>query len=337
MSSTQPLDEATILNRFLLQPSSLPVILPYKAFLSLLPQAVQDDESLKRPLRRLYTTLQFQRNIDVDHVRETIAREVANGGNFKARLRKAIAREMDGSMDDDEAVIIDLISRPTPKLKASRATRVQDTRSPELEMSRKRKRSSNDASEGSEDEDDTTRGTEAPPRRVTRSSTALSEQQDENNSQEEDPEDDGSSSDSDEQSDHEIPESPSSSPPPEIPSSPSSHIPPNNADTLLDYAFHGPRGLGLSSTYDKNRPQSTFHSRTSLLSAMESAVRSLQTEITMLDSEAKAIMKNMQVTVGDLSDLRYGKFARDNAGQASLEEGVLEELRGLRDAVGRGQ
>ena len=110
-------------------------------------------------------------------------------------------------------------------------------------------------------------------------------------------------------------------------------------DALLDTAFHGPRGIALPShTHPGGGGGVAYHSKDSLLDAMEAAIASLQGEIAALETEATQTMQAMRETVGDLSDLRYGKLGRDGGGgggSAGVENEVEEGLRELRRAVER--
>lgn len=81
--------ETSILQSYLLPPSPLPTILPYSSFLQLVPAQHRSHPHLKR----LYRDLQFQRNVDVNTVRENIDREVARSASLKADLARRIANE----------------------------------------------------------------------------------------------------------------------------------------------------------------------------------------------------------------------------------------------------
>ncbi|KAL3452502.1 Cnl2/NKP2 family protein-domain-containing protein [Aspergillus insuetus] len=69
------------------------------------------------------------------------------------------------------------------------------------------------------------------------------------------------------------------------------------------------------------------HSVSSLLSAMETASASVEHEIAAVDEEAAALLSELNSTVGDLSDLRYGKM-HGSVG-ATDDEVVSEAIRGL--------
>ncbi|KAI5791695.1 Cnl2/NKP2 family protein-domain-containing protein [Peziza echinospora] len=61
-----------------------------------------------------------------------------------------------------------------------------------------------------------------------------------------------------------------------------------------------------------------------LLAQMEDAVQELAEEERRLEEMCKSILKDMQEAVGDLSDLRYGKFSTQG-----IEGKVIDQLRNL--------
>lgn len=75
-----------------------------------------------------------------------------------------------------------------------------------------------------------------------------------------------------------------------------------------------------------NRSQTRTHSLSSLLPDMNRACEDLESEIATLNAEVTRVSDDLETTIGDLSDLRYGKF-----GQAPSSNGVAEEVvNGLR-------
>ncbi|KAL4792130.1 Cnl2/NKP2 family protein-domain-containing protein [Aspergillus venezuelensis] len=70
-----------------------------------------------------------------------------------------------------------------------------------------------------------------------------------------------------------------------------------------------------------------YHSASSLLSAMESACAGIESEIAGVDTEATTLLSELNSTVGEMSDLRYGKM-QGSVG-ATDEEVVSEAIRGL--------
>ena len=66
----------------------------------------------------------------------------------------------------------------------------------------------------------------------------------------------------------------------------------------------------------------------SILPELDTACSDLEAEITELEDQAGTVLSEMQRTVGELSDLRYGKFA------VSVREKVLDGLKELRATAG---
>ncbi|EAW10512.1 Cnl2/NKP2 family protein [Aspergillus clavatus NRRL 1] len=78
---------------------------------------------------------------------------------------------------------------------------------------------------------------------------------------------------------------------------------------------------------ETNAASSEYHSTASLLSAMEEACTNLENEASQVDRDAATVLSELNATVGDLSDLRYGKL-QGPAG-SSGEEMVQEAIEGL--------
>ncbi|KPI40735.1 uncharacterized protein AB675_10739 [Cyphellophora attinorum] len=303
-----PPSEFQILNRYLLQPSSLPTILPYKAFLASFPHMSATMSPWPNPSGNSTRTYKHS-----EAMCSTASNRISGGS------------AMDGG--DDGQMIVDLRREPSVEL--------------ELSGRRKRKRMHDAEELDSSDEDDeeveqganrgtrrstrpTSRGASSTtstsiPQRSRRPETENGDDDDQNDEDEDNSDNNGSESEAD--SEQEIPESPSSSPPPEQ-SSPPPVLDAQKIDQLLDTAFHGPRGLALPSSYHEQAQP--FHTKSSLLAAMQSAVSALETEITQFNEESDSLMASMKETVGGLSDLRYGKFANE-----SLAAEVKEALKGL--------
>ncbi|KAK5102416.1 hypothetical protein LTR70_000202 [Exophiala xenobiotica] len=86
--------ESSILNSYLLHPSPLPTIVPYSAFLNLVPTSYRNNPDLGPALKRLYRDLQSQRAITVEQVRDNIERECGlKAAGLRARLARQIAIE----------------------------------------------------------------------------------------------------------------------------------------------------------------------------------------------------------------------------------------------------
>ncbi|KAE8147416.1 Cnl2/NKP2 family protein-domain-containing protein [Aspergillus avenaceus] len=78
--------------------------------------------------------------------------------------------------------------------------------------------------------------------------------------------------------------------------------------------------FGQASTSSKN-----YHSTSSLLSAMEAACAGIEHETANVDGSATTLLSELNGTVGELSDLRYGKMQ----GPATAEDVVSGSIEGL--------
>lgn len=70
-----------------------------------------------------------------------------------------------------------------------------------------------------------------------------------------------------------------------------------------------------------------YHSVQSLLSAMEAACANIKHEISSVDKDATALLSGLNSTVGELSDLRYGKMQGPTG--TTGEDMVHETIKGL--------
>ncbi|KAJ6008171.1 Kinetochore subunit NKP2 [Penicillium herquei] len=68
-----------------------------------------------------------------------------------------------------------------------------------------------------------------------------------------------------------------------------------------------------------------YHSTESLLAEMEAACSHIEREMSYVDQEATDLVAKLNTTVGDLSDLRYGKFP----GPGSASDVAEEAIKGL--------
>jgi centromere-localized protein 2 len=62
---------------------------------------------------------------------------------------------------------------------------------------------------------------------------------------------------------------------------------------------------------------------------IERACASLEAELRDMEAEASAMLNDIKTTIGDLSDLRYGRFAKTTATSQELGDEVVEALRHL--------
>ncbi|KAJ5138791.1 Kinetochore subunit NKP2 [Penicillium bovifimosum] len=75
-----------------------------------------------------------------------------------------------------------------------------------------------------------------------------------------------------------------------------------------------------------------YHSVTSLLAAMETASVNLENEISEIDQEAAGILAQLDRTVGDMSDLRYGKLQGPAGTAEDMASEAIKGLQNLEDA-----
>ena len=299
-----PPTETTVLSRYLLPPSSLPTVLPYITFLSLLPSNVRstitnDPQSKNAQLvKRLYKDLQYQRDIDIDTVRQNIQRECARSEVLKARLRREIREELGENVNGSNVQIRKQADGNSKKRKRT----VENDENEEDDEDSEQDQISD--SEGSEDKEESTTLAEAHPITTisNKSRTATT-----NTS--------------------------TSQPQPNAAYDPL-HDP---LETRIDILFSGPRGLAAPTNTLPSHQR--YHTTTSLLQSMQQSVQDLEKEISDLDAQANTVLGGMKETVGGMSDLRYGKFARVSGGaegmedEGGLEEQVTQALRELKEVV----
>ncbi|RMZ82482.1 hypothetical protein DV737_g2021, partial [Chaetothyriales sp. CBS 132003] len=92
----------------------------------------------------------------------------------------------------------------------------------------------------------------------------------------------------------------------------------------LDATFFGPNGAVLPARSRR------YHTTASLLAAMESSIHDLEREIADLDQQSDKILGEMHETVGELSDLRYGKSGGEYRG---VEAEVVDALKEFTNVV----
>ena len=104
-------------------------------------------------------------------------------------------------------------------------------------------------------------------------------------------------------------------------------------EKAIDAKFFGINGAVLPPTGRR------YHTTSSLLEVMQQSLEELGKEISGLDRESEKILAEMQETVGDLSDLRYGKFVRVSGGEqgedGAIENEVFEALKEVTNVANR--
>ena len=78
-----------------------------------------------------------------------------------------------------------------------------------------------------------------------------------------------------------------------------------------------------------------YHSVASLLAEMEIATANIEHEIAGIDEEAASILKQLNTTVGDMSDLRYGKLQGPAGTAEDMASQAIQGLQNLEDACYR--
>ncbi|KAJ5160834.1 uncharacterized protein N7482_007838 [Penicillium canariense] len=79
-----------------------------------------------------------------------------------------------------------------------------------------------------------------------------------------------------------------------------------------------------------------YHSVASLLAAMETASANMEREIADVDEEAASLLQELHTTVGDMSDLRYGKLQGPAGTANDLAAETIQGLQNLEDACYKG-
>lgn len=79
-----------------------------------------------------------------------------------------------------------------------------------------------------------------------------------------------------------------------------------------------------------------YHSVDSLLASMETACANIEREIADVNQEATGLLKELNTTVGDLSDLRYGKLQGPAGTANTLASETIQGLQNLEEACYKG-
>lgn len=81
------------------------------------------------------------------------------------------------------------------------------------------------------------------------------------------------------------------------------------------------------------QPKREKHNLLTLPTHLTTAQKALEAEITALEEETKEVLEEMRTTVGDLSDLRYGRFQKTPGAETDLRDEVLEALGKVREGA----
>ena len=95
-----------MLTSYLLEPASLPTVLPFSQFLALFPTQQRSNPQVKL----LYRDLQFLRTVDIDVVQENIAAECKRGDRMKVEMLRQLHAEgkRQGELGDQREVEMDV-------------------------------------------------------------------------------------------------------------------------------------------------------------------------------------------------------------------------------------
>ncbi|KAI9837635.1 MAG: hypothetical protein M1838_004777 [Thelocarpon superellum] len=80
-----------------------------------------------------------------------------------------------------------------------------------------------------------------------------------------------------------------------------------------------------------NLPFSRPHTLTSFLPELEAACAEIEREIQEMERDADETLVEIKHTIGDLSDLRYGRFGRPSGGPDDVGHDVMEGLQRLQE------
>jgi centromere-localized protein 2 len=98
--------ESSMLTSYLLEPASLPTVLPYPQFVALFPSQHRSNPQIKL----LYRDLQFLRTVDMDVVQENIAAECKRGDRMKVEMLRQLHADgkRQGESGDQREVEMDV-------------------------------------------------------------------------------------------------------------------------------------------------------------------------------------------------------------------------------------
>lgn len=73
------------------------------------------------------------------------------------------------------------------------------------------------------------------------------------------------------------------------------------------------------------------HTERSIVKEMNIACEHIEEEIKALEEETKKMLEDMQNTVGDLSDLRYGRFTKTPGSTEEFGEEMIHNIKRLQE------
>ena len=93
---------------------------------------------------------------------------------------------------------------------------------------------------------------------------------------------------------------------------------------------HGSDVYWKTTGSDSHKP----HTLETIVPALESACKDVDVEVAALEAEAQRHISELNAIVGDLSDLRYGRFAKDAQGRDVSDE-AMDALKDLQSILAR--
>ena len=84
-----------------------------------------------------------------------------------------------------------------------------------------------------------------------------------------------------------------------------------------------------------NRTAADIHTERSIVQEMEVACADLEEEIAEMEQEASTMLEELQAVVGDLSDLRYGRFTK-SSDSTDIGEDVIQSIKRLQEVCDEG-
>src|ERR1700744_55512 len=84
-----------------------------------------------------------------------------------------------------------------------------------------------------------------------------------------------------------------------------------------------------------NTTTADIHTERSIVQEMETACVDLEEEIAEMEQEASTLLEELRTAVGDLSDLRYGRFTKASD-STDLGEDVIQSIKRLQEVCDEG-
>ena len=262
--------EKSILENYLLTPSTLPTLIPYSTFLNLVSsKKLRNDPNYASALRQAYRDFQFQRDIVLDQVRQNIEREYTIQAPI---LRTRLIRRIAAEEGDEETTGSKSRKRRRDAAEVDQDGKLEGQSDAEMEVK--------DEDLSSSDDEYTN------PLHLTVQRTMY---------------------------EHE------------------SNLHPAARSVAIDGDGGGHDEVAKKRI--KLVSGSRYHTKQSLQRAMQNASKSLIEEIKDLETECARLTDELKETVGNLSDLRYGRRQSAENGSGDDFADVVEAIARFRNVV----